>query len=234
MTLAWRIQLDIYIAGGLHDDPTCRIRFADWFGQLVAARGNPAFIGVEMDDGIRHMLRVIRERFKGLATGLWGDAAEPAVLNMLADTMAWEVDAHRAACPELEPVFLEDANIHASSSGVDHLQAFASFRADLGGFDGDRKSPAEVAAWVSSSALARADRYGLDTYTRKRDLHRRRERQWHYALRFETRKPGYGVAVIGALHASRHDPETFRRLLERDGHQVAVEYLSWRPPVEIE
>jgi len=226
--------VDVCLAGGLHDDPLCKSRLIDWLTAEVARRGSePSFVGVEMDEGIQYLLRTKRNSFRNLAGGLWGDGAAPAVVTSLASAMAWEVDAYRKVLPGVEPTYLDPPD-RATSQGVDGLLAFGSCLVKLQGFSGNRNDVDEVVAWLSKAAVTRATTDGTRRFAAIRDDQRKREKAWMYNLRFQLEKSGWGLAIVGALHASRYDHDTFRQLLISAGHMPIPHYLTWTPPAAIQ
>jgi hypothetical protein len=225
----------IYIAGGIHDDPLGRKHLEEWLKRLVDKLGYPAFVAVEADPNIRWFLRARRRTFERLAGGLWSDGVEPAVAHVLAQTMGWEVDAHRAIV-DVDPVFLDAPGTREAT--VEPKQHFLLMVLRLEGFAGDRGSAAEVAAHISERAVAGANVGGTHRYDSEPNFRQEqaaREEGWHRTLRPELRQDGWGLVVIGALHASRYDDRTFRSLLAvTPGVEVAaVNYLGWSPPAAI-
>ncbi len=196
------------------------------------AHGEPAFVAVEMDVGIRHLLNAKRETFRNVAAGLFGTGGDAAVIDALAKTMAWEVDAHRGVLPNKDPVYLDHPD-RPRSGAINGIASFNSFRAELADFNEDRSSVIEVTTHLSNKAQTRATTAAIPHYPAIRDEQKARERDFLSNIRRELRMPGWGLLVVGALHASRYDNDTFRMLLDREGHFITVKYLTWQPPANI-
>lgn len=205
---------------------------ASWLKVLVNAHGEPAFVAVEMDVGIRHLLNPKREAFRSIAGGLFGSGGDAAVIDALAKTMAWEVDAHRAVLPNHDPVYLDHPD-KPRSGAINGIASFNSFRGELSDFNGDRSSVTEVTTHLSSKAQTRATTAAIPHYPEIREDQKARERDFLSSIRRELRMAGWGLLVVGALHASRYDNDTFRMLLDREGHHITVKYLTWQPPANI-
>jgi hypothetical protein len=225
----------IYIAGGVHEDPLCRERLVVWLRELVDHLGHPTFVAVEMDPNIRWYLRGRRGMFDCLAGGIWGDGVDPNVARMLAGTMAWEVDAHSAVI-DINPIFLDEAGTREGT--VDAKLHFTLMMTRLKGFEGDRRNTGEVTAYISARASTAADQGAVNRYKDDPDYREKeaiREERWLRPIRQELRMEGWGLVVVGAMHASRYDDRTFRSLLAATpGVEIGdVRYLTWSPPADI-
>lgn len=213
----------------------CRRRLVEWLKPLVEKLGHPAFVAVEMDPNIKAFLKIRRGMFERLAGGLWGDGVDPPVARALGETMAWEVDAHRAIL-DIEPVFLDEAG--SREGAVEPKLHFGISTKRLEGFSGDRRSADEVAGYISEKSISVADAGAVNRYKNDPDFREqeaKREAGWIRVLRDELRKDGWGLAVVGAMHASQYDDRTFRNLLaaQRGVELAEVHYLGWTPPTNI-
>src|SRR5437588_11858022 len=103
----------VYMAGGIHEDPLCRPRLVAWLHELVEKEGKqPRLVAVEHDPDVKGFFRMERAAFRNLASGLWGDAVDPAVADMLAIALGWELDAYRAAI-DTDPFYLDETGSRA-------------------------------------------------------------------------------------------------------------------------
>ncbi len=223
--------MDLYLAGGLHDDPLCRDQLVGWTHSLVDSIGDPTFVAVEMDVGIKGILDGKRQMFRVLAGGLFGGGAAPQVIEALAMTMAWEVDSHRALLKDLDPIYL-DLPDKPRSHAINGVASFEHFNIELKDYAGDPTSVSDACKHLSQKAAARATDVAK-AYASKRDEQKARERDFMYSLRFALKGNGWGLIVVGALHASNYDGDTLRALLQKAGHKVTVKYLTWQPPAGI-
>jgi hypothetical protein len=221
--------MHIHMAGGNHHDPLCRDELVGWVNEIRDQLGDPAFVAVEWGPGALGLIALARPSFRKLAGGVWGDGATEDLIGRLADTIGWEADAHCAVLPELPPVYLDPLRRRTNRALNAGLYA-EIFWQRLREYPGDRGDVAATLAWIRTRSIevAQADAYGL---LEGRDL--TREEAWRNRLA-EQHPPdsgGWGLAVVGALHASSLDDDTFRRLLEAAGYPVTVRQLGWDPDI---
>lgn len=227
----------VYLAGGIHDDPLCRRRLVEWLKDLLAKESKPPrLIAVEHDPNVKGFVTMERSAFKNLASGLWGDGVDPGVAEMLAQSLAWEVDAHRAVIDE-DPFFLDDPGSREKAmKGSSHLTLM---KARLTGYEGAHDDVEAIANHVDAAAVAAASIEALAEFRKpeNREKQAKREEGWLARVRYEVRfdlvrkQDGWILGVVGALHASQHDDRTFRNLLANTAgfDIVDVRYLAWIP-----
>ncbi len=222
--------MDLYLAGGLHADPTGIEQLIAWMTELRADHGeDPAFIAVEWDRGT--MSRALREaersKFRECAGGLWGDSCDPEVAARLSLVVAWEVDAHRVIFPNLAPIFLDpfERGTHRGMNGPLYFQII---RQRLEGYAGDRFDVEAILRHVHQREVAAAPGGLADASDRNKG----RDDRWADIIQHEVaHHGGWGIAVIGAWHASKNHPATCRQLLTSRGVAIAnVKFLGYEPP----
>lgn len=220
--------MKLFIAGGNHQDPLCRHDLVMWLQEIQQAEQEPPrFVAVEWSQGGQGMIEFQRPAFVRIAGGLLGNGTQADLTNRLAMTIAWEVDSHRAVFGDVPPTYLDPPS-RQTSRAINAGLYLDIFRQRLLGFAGDVAVTQDVLQWIRDRCIE-AGQNDVPDFPH-RDLGR--EQTWLDRLEAQHAhdSPGWGVAVVGALHASTIDPNTFRTRSANAGYVVQHRYLQgWDP-----
>lgn len=216
--------MDVRFAGGLHYDPMSRPRCVEWL-QSLRPLGNPEFVAVEWDSGIRARLEGERQDFRARWARFRGQDPQWLV-DQLTESIAWEADVFRPVFGDLRVVWLEDGRDPPPSSRPLGLNRRFDWEFVLAP-DPKVRPPEDV--------LPRLHQYCIeDAETTQRSLAREgrdagRDKKWAETLLPLLGADGWSLVIVGALHASEWDDQTLFSLLQAKGHTCETEYLLWRP-----
>jgi hypothetical protein len=94
--------MELFIAGGVHEDPLGRRKIEGWLKRIQEDKGEPpAFVAVEWDLDIFRRVEATRNSLRQRVQSEWPDFTVE-FWECLSHTLAYEADAHRSVVPDLE------------------------------------------------------------------------------------------------------------------------------------
>ena len=197
--------MTLFIAGVNHFDPMGREHVANWLCSLADRnRSPPSFIAVEFDEDLFRMLSAQRAQYRRCIHALWPGIPE-ADLDQFEQSLGFEGDTHLECFYSTDMIWLDQGRTLPPGTVEAHVrQRLATLK-----FFESRNAlmlPGVVSEQVQP--YTRADTFSVERSRgfAERILGHIRDRVWNW-----------GIAIIGASHASDRFDDSMRSLLERAG-----------------
>lgn len=200
----------------------------EWIRELSDRQGQPCFVAVEWDCGIREKLDAEREDFL-TRWARFRPNDPPGLVRQLSDVIGWEADAHVDACAGAEVCYLDDGRDPLPSSRPLGRNRRVDFEYILAP-DPQMRPADEVLARIHQYYVEDAVRVVANFRDAGRDASR--DHEWANCLSAKAAaqdRDTWGLVIVGAYHASRCDGRTLFTLLRERGHDCEAKFLGWEP-----
>jgi hypothetical protein len=197
--------MQLFIAGINHYDPMGRERVAAWLSSLVAQHDDkPSFLAVEFDKKNFDVLRQYRNQYRKWIHTQWPEIP-PADLHRYEKSLGYEGDVHEVCLPDIDVIWL-DAGRTVDTELVDNHA-----RCRLQSLHYLRQTNSLMLPGVVSEQVG-----GL---TRPEVFDPARSRRFADRIleHIRTKNSDWGIAIVGASHASESFTNSMRSLLEQAG-----------------
>jgi hypothetical protein len=192
----------------------------------VIERGGPAFVAIEWDSGIL----TTRDEQRALFREKWTNSRPkdgPQIVDALVERLGWESDAHLALLPDTPIVWLEQGRDPPPSQGPMAVNRLFTEQMVIGP-DYKATPSDQVMPRICNYWLKEADGVADAMKANGRDFSR--DEKWRdlVAAAIAAHSVGWGLIVVGALHASEWDDKTLYCMLGQT-HLCQAHFLLWSP-----